>query len=66
MSANSTTTHSGHRLTLTGLSKNCNPSLDITEVQRVLKPRHSVSSLLSNDLHHGELLRVASDEVEEG
>lgn len=50
---------------MTSLSQDSNPSLDVTEVERVLESRHRIASLLGNDLHHGELLSVASDEVEE-
>jgi hypothetical protein len=50
---------------LTGLSQDSNPSLDITEIQRVLESRHCLSSLLSDDLHHSQLLGVSSDEVKE-
>ena len=51
--------------TLTGLSQDSNSGLDITEVERVLESRHRIASLLGNNLHHSELLSVASDEVEE-
>ena len=51
--------------TLTGLSQDSNSGLDITEVERVLESRHRIAPFLSNDLHHGELLSVSSDEVEE-
>lgn len=50
---------------MTGLSKDSDPRLDVAEVQGVLESRHRVASLLSDDLHHGKLLRVASNKVEE-
>lgn len=52
-------------LTLTGLSQDGDPSLDVTQVKRVLESRHRVTSLLSNDLHHSQPLGVTSHEVKE-
>jgi hypothetical protein len=53
-------------LTKSNFTQHCDPSLDVTQVQSVVEPRHLVTSHFCNLGHLGKLLRVASDEVEEG
>jgi hypothetical protein len=50
-------------LTKSNFTQHCDPSLDVTQVQSVVEPRHLVTSHFCNLGHLGKLLRVASDEV---
>jgi hypothetical protein len=52
-------------LTLRSLPQHGDPALDIPEVQRVLEPRHLISTLGSNDLHHAQSLSIPSNEIQE-
>lgn len=52
-------------LTKSNLAQHVDPRLDVTEVEGIVETTHLISTHFCNLGHLGQLLGVASDEVEE-